>query len=162
LKHKKDDIKDLVTAALEAGLEPESIIDDVLIAAMDEVGRDCADGTQKGNMHDIGKNIVATMMAANGFKVIDMGINLPAETIAEKIEEHQPDILGLSALLTTTTLEMQNTLAVLAEKGLRDRIKIIVGGAPVDRSFANNIGADGYARDASDAVKISKQLLAAG
>ena len=200
LEHKKDDIQKLVTEALEAGLEPDSIIDDALILAMDKVGRDFADGTifvpemmvsalvmqmgldvikphlaggemktlgtvllgtVQGDLHDIGKNIVAMMMAANGFKVIDLGINLPVQTIVEKVMEHKPDILGLSALLTTTMPEMQNTLAALAESGLRDRVKIIVGGAPVDRNFADTIGADGYGRDASDAVKICKQLLTA-
>lgn len=200
LEHKKDDIQKLVTEALEAGIEPDSIIDDALILAMDKVGRDFADGTifvpemmvsalvmqmgldvikphlaggemktlgtvllgtVQGDLHDIGKNIVAMMMAANGFKVIDLGINLPVQTIIEKVMEHKPDILGLSALLTTTMPEMQNTLAALAESGLRDRVKIIVGGAPVDRDFADTIGADGYGRDASDAVKICKQLLTA-
>ena len=200
LEHKKDDIQKLVTEALEAGIEPDNIIDDALILAMDKVGRDFADGTifvpemmvsalvmqmgldvikphlaggemktlgtvllgtVQGDLHDIGKNIVAMMMAANGFKVIDLGINLPVKTIIEKIMQHKPDILGLSALLTTTMPEMQNTLAALAESGLRDRVKIIVGGAPVDRNFADTIGADGYGRDASDAVKICKQLLPA-
>ncbi len=200
LEHKKDDIQKLVTEALEAGIEPDSIIDDALILAMDKVGRDFADGTifvpemmvsalvmqmgldvikphlaggemktlgtvllgtVQGDLHDIGKNIVAMMMAANGFKVIDLGINLPVQTIVETVMEHKPDILGLSALLTTTMPEMQNTLAALAESGLRDRVKIIVGGAPVDRDFADTIGADGYGRDASDAVKICKQLLTA-
>ena len=200
LEHKKDDIQKLVTEALEAGIEPDSIIDDALILAMDKVGRDFADGTifvpemmvsalvmqmgldvikphlaggemktlgtvllgtVQGDLHDIGKNIVAMMMAANGFKVIDLGINLPVQTIVEKVMEHKPDILGLSALLTTTMPEMQNTLAALAESGLRDRVKIIVGGAPVDLDFADTIGADGYGRDASDAVKICKQLLTA-
>ena len=200
LEHKKDDIQKLVTDALESGIEPDSIIDDALILAMDKVGRDFADGTifvpemmvsalvmqmgldvikphlaggemktlgtvlfgtVQGDLHDIGKNIVAMMMAANGFKVIDLGINLPVKTIIEKVMEHKPDILGLSALLTTTMPEMQNTLAALAESGLRDRVKIIVGGAPVDRDFADTIGADGYGRDASDAVKICKQLLTA-
>jgi 5-methyltetrahydrofolate--homocysteine methyltransferase len=200
LERKKDDIQKLVSAALEAGLAPQNIIDEALILAMDKVGRDFADGTifvpemmvsalvmqmgldvikphlaggemktigtvllgtVEGDLHDIGKNIVAMMMAANGFKVIDLGINLPAKTIVEKVMEHNPDILGLSALLTTTMPEMKNTLAALAESGLRDRIKIIVGGAPVDESFADSIGADGYGRDASDAVKISKQLLKA-
>ena len=200
LEHKKDDIQKLVSEALEAGIEPDSIIDDALILAMDKVGRDFADGTifvpemmvsalvmqmgldvikphlaggemktlgtvllgtVQGDLHDIGKNIVAMMMAANGFKVIDLGINLPVQTIVETVMEHKPDILGLSALLTTTMPEMQNTLAALAESGLRDRVKIIVGGAPVDRDFADTIGADGYGRDASDAVKICKQLLTA-
>jgi 5-methyltetrahydrofolate--homocysteine methyltransferase len=198
LQHNKNDIENLVTEALEAGLEPESIIDDALISAMDKVGRDFAAGdiyvpemmvsamimqmglniikphlaggemktlgtvlmgTVKGDLHDIGKNIVAMMMEANGFKVIDLGVNLAPETIAERILEHQPDILGLSALLTTTIPEMLNTLSVITEQGLRDKIKVIVGGAPVDQAFADNIGADGYAHDASEAVLVSKKLL---
>jgi 5-methyltetrahydrofolate--homocysteine methyltransferase len=116
-------------------------------------------GTVKGDLHDIGKNIVVMMLEANGFKVIDLGMNLPAETIAEKIVEHKPDVLGLSALLTTTMPEMQNTLAVITEMGYRDRIKVIVGGAPVDQAFADAIGADGYAHDASDAVLLVKRLV---
>ena len=201
LQRKKDDIQNLVTEALKAGLDPNSIIDEAFIPAMDVVGRDFAEGTiyvpemmvsalvtqlgidiikphlaggemktigtvlmgtVKGDLHDIGKNIVSLMMEANGFKVIDMGINLPVETIAKNIEEHQPDILGLSALLTTTMPEMQNTIAMLGEKGLRDHIKIVVGGAPVDQGFADAIKADGYGEDATEAVKICKQLLAAG
>lgn len=200
LQRQKDDIESLVAAALEAGTGPHDLIDNALIAAMDKVGRDFANGdifvpemmvsalvmqmgldvikphlkggrmkergtvlmaTVKGDLHDIGKNIVSMMMAANGFKVVDLGINLAVETIAEKIDEHQPDILGLSALLTTTMPEMENTIAVLGEKGLREKVKIIVGGAPLNQAFADSIKADGYAQDASEAVVISRKLLAA-
>lgn len=114
-------------------------------------------GTVKGDLHDIGKNLVIMMMEGAGFKVIDLGIDVPAEKFMQAVEEHKPQVVGLSALLTSTMMQMKKTVEALAP--YRDRIKIIVGGAPVTQKFADEIGADGYAPDAASAVDKVKELL---
>jgi len=116
-------------------------------------------GTVQGDLHDIGKNLVIMMLEGAGFKVIDLGVDLSVEKVVEKVREIKPDVLGLSALLTTTMPEMQNVIAMIQEQGLRDSVKIMVGGAPVDSTFAQKIGADGYGQDAADAVQIAKKLI---
>lgn len=116
-------------------------------------------GTVAGDIHDIGKNIVATMLEASGFEVVDLGVDVPTETFIEKVRELKPDVLGLSALLTTTMLEQKNVIEALKREGLRDKVKVIVGGAPVTEEWAKNIGADGYAEDAIRAVRLVKKLL---
>lgn len=116
-------------------------------------------GTVKGDLHDIGKNLVIMMLEGAGFEVIDLGINVPPEKFISAINEYKPDILGLSALLTTTIPEMKNTLSVLNEAGVRNKVKVIVGGAPVTQKYADEINADGYAPDASRAVDVAKQLI---
>ncbi|MEM7250717.1 MAG: B12-binding domain-containing protein [Pseudomonadota bacterium] len=117
-------------------------------------------GTVKGDIHDIGKNLVAMMMEGAGFEVIDIGINNPVENFLEALEEHQPDILGMSALLTTTMPYMKVVIDEMAEKGLRDKYIVLVGGAPLNQEFGDAIGADGYCRDAATAVEIAKELIA--
>ena len=116
-------------------------------------------GTVTGDLHDIGKNLVAMMLEGGGFEIVDLGINLPPERFIEAIREHEPDVVGLSALLMSTMPAMQKTIAAIAEQGLRDRAKIIVGGAPVTQVFADEIGADGYAPDAAMAVELTRSLL---
>lgn len=116
-------------------------------------------GTVKGDLHDIGKNLVAMMLESAGFKVINLGIDIAPEKFVDAIKEHQPDIVGLSALLTTTMAAMKDTIEVIAEAGLRDRVKIIVGGAPITHEFAEKIGADGFAPDAAAATDLCRQLL---
>ncbi len=116
-------------------------------------------GTVKGDLHDIGKNLVAMMLTGAGIEVIDLGIDAPPERFAQAIEEHQPQIVGLSALLTTTMDEMKTTIQALEQAGLRDSVKVMVGGAPVTREFAEEIGADGYAPDAVSAVDVAKAWL---
>ena len=116
-------------------------------------------GTVKGDIHDIGKNLVIMMMEGAGYDVIDLGINNPVEKYLEAIEEHQPDILGMSALLTTTMPYMKVVIEALAEKGIRDEIIVLVGGAPLNEEFAQAIGADAYCRDAAVAVDTSKELM---
>jgi 5-methyltetrahydrofolate--homocysteine methyltransferase len=111
-------------------------------------------------MHDIGKNLVGIMLRGAGYEVIDIGINAPAEKFVEAIAFHHPQILGLSAMLTTTMQQMKNTIAAIATAGQREHIKIIVGGAPVSKHFAEDIGADGYAKDAVAAVAEVQELLA--
>jgi 5-methyltetrahydrofolate--homocysteine methyltransferase len=116
-------------------------------------------GTVAGDLHDIGKNYVAMMLQGAGYQVINIGIDIPPEEFVAAVEEHQPEILGMSALLTTTMQEMHGTMELLVEKGLRDKVKVIVGGAPIIREFAQGVGADGYAPDAVSAVELVKKLL---
>jgi len=114
--------------------------------------------TVQGDLHDIGKNLVIMMLEGAGFNVIDLGIDVPPETIVTAIRENNPHMLGLSALLTTTMPMIKTTIDTIIESGLRDRVKILVGGAPLDQEFAEQVGADGYAPDASTATKLAKSL----
>jgi corrinoid protein of di/trimethylamine methyltransferase len=116
-------------------------------------------GTVRGDLHDIGKNMVATMLRGVGFDVVDLGVNIPVEKFVEEVEREQPDILGISALLTTTMPEMKKIIDALVARGLRERVKILVGGAPVNEKFARDIGADGYGSDAGSGVDLVRQLL---
>ncbi len=117
-------------------------------------------GTVKGDIHDIGKNLVSMMMEGAGFEVIDIGINNPVENYIEALEKHKPDILGMSALLTTTMPYMKVVIDALVEKGMRDDYIVLVGGAPLNEAFANSIGADAYCRDAAVAVETAKAMVA--
>ena len=115
-------------------------------------------GTVKGDLHDIGKNMVMMMLEGAGYKVIDLGVDVPTETFVKAIEEHKPHIVGISALLTTTMKQMKNTVETLLS--LDGRPKIIVGGAPVNQEFADQIGADAFAEDAACAVEVVNNLIA--
>ena len=117
-------------------------------------------GTVKGDIHDIGKNLVCMMMEGAGFEVIDIGINNPVENYLKAIEEHQPEILGMSALLTTTMPYMKVVIDTLKEKGMRSDYIVLVGGAPLNEAFANSVGADAYCRDAAVAVETAKAFMA--
>lgn len=188
-----------VQAALDAGLSPEKILNEGMIAAMGRVGElyECGDyyvaemftsakalqaalgvlrphlqqsdvqavgtvviGTVKGDMHDIGKNLVTMMLEGAGFKVVDLGADVHPSRFVSAVQEHNPDIVAFSALLTTTMPSMKTTIDALAEAGLRERIKVMVGGAPVNDEYAEHIHADGYAPDASQAVALAKALIA--
>ena len=116
-------------------------------------------GTVKGDIHDIGKNLVSMMMEGAGFEVIDIGINNPVENYLAALEEHKPDILGMSALLTTTMPYMKVVIDTMAEKGIRDDYIVLVGGAPLNEEFGRAVGADGYCRDASVAVEMASELM---
>lgn len=116
-------------------------------------------GTVKGDLHDIGKNLVAMMLKSAGILVHDEGVDVSPEEFVKKIKEHKPDIICLSALLTTTMPMLKATVDAVKESGLRDQVKIMIGGAPVTRDFADKIGADGYADDAGSAVKMAKSLI---
>jgi 5-methyltetrahydrofolate--homocysteine methyltransferase len=116
-------------------------------------------GTVKGDLHDIGKNLVAMMLESAGFKVINLGIDISPEKFVDAIREYEPDILGLSALLTTTMPFMKETIELVVEEGLRDKVKIMVGGAPISQDYANQVGADGYAPDAATATDLCRELL---
>jgi methylmalonyl-CoA mutase cobalamin-binding domain/chain len=116
-------------------------------------------GTVKGDIHDIGKNLVGMMMEGAGFEVIDLGINNPVEKYVAALEEHQPDILGMSALLTTTMPYMKVVIDTMKEKGIRDDYVVLVGGAPLNEEFAKAVGADAYCRDAAVAVETAKSFM---
>ena len=139
--------------------EALSVLGPYLASDKKEVGGRALIGTVRGDMHDIGKNLVVTMLRGVGFEVRDMGINVPTEEIVRQAQEHKPDILGLSALLTTTMPEMKKVIDALTAKGFRDSIKVMVGGAPVNDKFARDISADGYAPDAGEAVTLAKRLM---
>lgn len=188
-----------VAAALEAGIDPATILDSAMMAAMTEVGRQfevgeafvpemmiaalamkaglavlkphlqpgsmarsgtVVIGTVKGDLHDIGKNLVAMMLEGAGFQVIDLGVDVKPEAFVTAIEEHQPDLVAMSALLTTTMAAMAVSIKALAAAGLRDQVKVMIGGAAVSELFAAQIGADGYAPDAGKAVALALALRA--
>ncbi len=117
-------------------------------------------GTVKGDIHDIGKNLVSMMLEGAGFEVVDLGINNPVEKYLDALEKHKPDILGMSALLTTTMPYMKVVIDTLKEKGIRDNYIVLVGGAPLNEEFGKAVGADAYCRDAAVAVETAKGLLA--
>ncbi len=117
-------------------------------------------GTVKGDIHDIGKNLVGMMLEGAGFEVIDLGINTDADSYIGALKEHRPDILGMSALLTTTMPYMKVVIDTLKEQGMRDQFIVMVGGAPLNEEFGRAIGADAYCRDAATAVEVAKRLVA--
>lgn len=116
-------------------------------------------GTVKGDLHDIGKNLVSIMLEGAGFEVHDLGIDVPPGKFVQAVREIQPDVMGLSAMLTTTMLGMKTVIEALDEAGLRGKVKVVVGGAPLTEAFASQIGADGYADDANRAVAVVKALI---
>jgi 5-methyltetrahydrofolate--homocysteine methyltransferase len=116
-------------------------------------------GTVKGDLHDIGKNLVAMMLEGAAFEIVDLGTDVSPEKFVDAVKTHQPAVVGLSALLTTTMPNMKTTIEALKTAGLRDQVKVIIGGAPVTEVYARDIGADGFAPDASRAVTLTKSLL---
>jgi 5-methyltetrahydrofolate--homocysteine methyltransferase len=117
-------------------------------------------GTVKGDLHDIGKNLVKMMLEGAGFETIDLGTDVEAQAFVDAVREHQPEMVGMSALLTTTMVNMKTTIEALEEAGLRNSVKVMVGGAPVTAAFAEEIGADAYAPDAATAVEVARSLVA--
>ena len=116
-------------------------------------------GTVKGDLHDIGKNLVGMMMEGAGFEIIDLGTNVSPDAFVKAVQEKQPHIVGMSALLTTTMPAMSKTIEALKAAGVREQVKVLVGGAPISQEFANQIGADAFAADASSAARVAKSLL---
>jgi 5-methyltetrahydrofolate--homocysteine methyltransferase len=196
LKFELKTIEEKVQAEIDMGTDVQAILNEGLIAPLDEVGRrfsqgdlfmpemlraantmkkglevlrphlENADtlmrgtvvlGTVKGDLHDIGKNLVGMMLEGGGFKVVDLGVDVGAERFIAATQEHGAQVVGMSALLTTTMPAMQSIIAAIREKGLA--VKIMVGGAPVTRSFAGEIGADGYSDDAPSAVELVRSFL---
>jgi corrinoid protein of di/trimethylamine methyltransferase len=191
---------ELTRSALAEGAEPQDLLDQGLLPAMDEVGRRfendeffipelliaaramkgamelitplfpekgiqlrgrIAIGTVQGDLHDIGKNLVAAMLEGGGFEVIDLGKDVAAHQFIQAVKESEAQVVALSALLTTTMPGMKRVIQDMVEAKLRDRVKIIIGGAPVNQKYADEIGADGYAETASGAVTLAKSLLGA-
>jgi len=136
-------------------LEPELVARQQAISSVGTV----VIGTVQGDIHEIGKSLVGTMLSANGFKVHDLGVDVSIENFVVKIEETGANIVGLSALLTTTMVGQREVIEALIEAGLRDLVKVLVGGAPINQSWADEIGADGYAEDAMGAVQVAQELL---
>jgi methylmalonyl-CoA mutase cobalamin-binding domain/chain len=118
-------------------------------------------GTVQGDIHEIGKTLVATMLTANGFEVHDLGVDVSAQQFLDKVREVDAEVLGLSALLTTTILNQEVVIQTLREAGLREQVKVIIGGVPASPEWAEEIGADAYAENATEAVKVVKQLVGA-
>ncbi len=146
----------LAANAMKAGME---ILRPLLVETGAPKAGKMVIGTVKGDIHDIGKNIVAMMMEGAGFEVVNLGINVDAEQFLAAIEEHQPHILGMSALLTTTMPYMKTVIEELDRKGIRDDIIVLVGGAPLNADFADAIGADAYCKDAAVAVDTARELM---
>ena len=142
--------------AMKAGL---AILRPHLVATGIEPKGRVALGTVKGDLHDIGKNLVGIMIEGAGFEVIDLGVDVGPAQFVEAVKDKDAQVIGMSALLTTTMPGMQRTIEALNQEGLRDRVKVIIGGAPVTQRYADEIGADGYGRDAAAAAKLVKQLL---
>jgi len=147
----------IAARAMQAGLavlKPHLLQEDIKSSGK------VAMGTVSGDLHDIGKNLVVMMLEGAGFEVTDLGTDVPVEKFVEAVRSGKADIIGMSALLTTTMSNMKTTVESLVEAGLREKVKIIIGGAPVTDEYAKSIGADGYAPDASRAVALAKTLMA--
>ncbi len=190
----------LTREALDRGSDPEQILDDRLVAAMDVVGQRFSTGemyvpemlvaaramkaciaiirpfladkkhksrgtvvigTVKGDIHDVGKNLVSIMLEGAGFEILDLGVDVAPDAFVQAVDEHSPDIVALSSLLTTTMPGLRDVINALQASGVRDKVKVMVGGAPVTDEFARAIGADGYAPDAGAASEAAGRLVAA-
>jgi len=146
----------MAAKAMKGGME---IVQPLLVEGEREEAGRVVLGTVAGDLHDIGKNLVGMMMESGGLEVTDLGTDVEADEFVESIREFKPHVLGMSALLTTTMLEMKDVIEVLEEEGLRGDVKVIVGGAPVTKEFADEIGADGWAPDAASAKDLAFELL---
>jgi len=144
--------------AMKAALE---LIRPLLTARGDQPAGRVAIGTVKGDLHDIGKNLVASLLEGGGFEVIDLGVNVPPEKFIAAIKERQANIVAMSALLTTTMPAMKSTIEALKQAGVRDQVKVLIGGAPITQKYADEIGADGYSENAVGAVALAKKTIAA-
>jgi 5-methyltetrahydrofolate--homocysteine methyltransferase len=118
-------------------------------------------GTVQGDLHDIGKNLVVSMLTGGGFEVVDLGVNITPDQFAAAVKDNGAQVVAMSALLTTTMPAMKTTIDALASAGLRDKVKVLVGGAPITQDFAEEIGADGYSESANGAVRLARELTAA-
>jgi len=145
----------LSAKAMKAAME---VLHPLLVESGVEMRGKIAIGTVEGDLHDIGQNLVSMMLEGAGFDVINLGAETPADTFVQSVKENKPDIVGMSALLTTTMLHMPEVIDALKQAGLRDQVKVMIGGAPVTQEYADKIGADGYAPDAASAVKLAKSL----
>jgi len=177
-KGNSESVEVLTRKALSQDISAEDILNNGLVAGMNIVSEKFKNnvkpllaesnvkskgkvviGTVKGDLHDIGKNIVAMLLQGAGFDVVDLGADVPKEKFLEFVKKERADILGMSALLTTTMIYMKDTIEMLKNAGLRENVKVIIGGAPVTESYAAQIDADGYAPDAASGVDLAKRLL---
>lgn len=142
--------------AMDAGI---SVIEPLLTSEKRDFLGSVLMGTVEGDLHDIGKNIVIMMLKSNGFEVHDLGVDVPSKVFVDKVKELKPQVIGISALLTTTVNKQKEIIELLQEEGLRDQVKVIIGGAPINQAWADKIGADGYGEDALSAVALCKKLL---
>lgn len=142
--------------AMDAGI---SVIEPLLTSEKREYLGRVLMGTVEGDLHNIGKNIVIMMLKSNGFEVFDLGVDVPSKVFVEKVKELKPQIVGISALLTTTVNKQKEVIELLKEEGIRDQVKVIIGGAPINQAWSEKIGADGYGEDALSAVGLCKDLL---
>ena len=142
--------------AMQFGME---VLSPLIVGNKDHTLAKVVLGTVKGDMHDIGKNLVGMMLEGSGFEVIDLGIDVPAHKFVDAVKQYKPRFLAMSALLTTTMEQMKMVIAELEEAGLREQVKVFVGGAPVKRSFADEIGADGHGINAGQAAELMKKML---
>ncbi len=147
-----------VLRSAKAMQESMDIVRPLLVESGAETAGKVVLGTVKGDLHDIGKNLVSMMCEGAGFEIVDLGKDVEPDTFVNAVKEHKPNILGMSALLTTTMRSMERTIKALEEAGVRDTVKIMIGGAPVTQDFANQIGADGYAANAASASEMAKQF----
>jgi 5-methyltetrahydrofolate--homocysteine methyltransferase len=143
--------------AMKTGIR---IIEPMLTAGKREYLARVLIGTVEGDLHEIGKNIVIMMLSSAGFEVIDLGVDVPSHVFVDKVKEITPQIVGISALLTTTLDKQKEIIQLLQEEGLRNQVRVVIGGAPINQAWADKIGADGYAEDAMSAVSLCKKLLA--
>ena len=159
-RFKRDEVfvPDVMIAARAMNRGLAALKPHLLDAGVEPIGRACI-GTVKGDLHDIGKNLVKMMLEARGFEVIDLGVDVAPETFIRTAVEQNCGIIGCSALLTTTMCAMEDVVRLADEAGIRDRVKIMVGGAPVDQRFCDKIGADAYTRDAATAADVAAALL---
>ncbi|MCK4765261.1 MAG: corrinoid protein [Candidatus Aminicenantes bacterium] len=151
-------IPDMLISA-EAMKTAMGILQPALVTAGVEPVGSVAIGTIKGDLHDIGKNLVAAMLEGNGFQVFNLGMNVAPEQFAAAVKEHEVDLIAISALLTTTMINMKEVIDILDREGLREQVKVIIGGAPVTPDYAEKIGADGFSDNANGAVNLTKQLI---
>lgn len=146
----------IAARAMQTGL---SVLKPLLVEGEFETAGRVVIGTVKGDLHDIGKNLVSMLLEGAGFEITDLGVDVGPEKFVEAVRERKPDIMGVSALLTTTMPSMRSTIEALVEAGLRGKVKVLVGGAPLTQAYADQIGADGYAPDAAAAVRKAKELV---
>jgi 5-methyltetrahydrofolate--homocysteine methyltransferase len=151
-------VPEMMVAARSMSVILAKLKDQLVVRSGDARGTVCI-GTVRGDLHDIGKNLVITMLEGHGLQVTDLGVSVSQEKFVQAVKNHKPDVVAMSTLLTTTMGEMRGVLKALQDQGLRNQVKVIVGGAPVTHAYADQIGADGYAPDAPGAVALCKELL---
>ena len=152
-------VPELITAGMAAQATLAVLRPKMTAGSLHKVQGTVVIGTVEGDIHDVGKNIVAMMLEGGGFKVIDLGVDVPAEKFIKEVKYQEAEILALSALYSPTRLAMKDTLKMLVDEGIRDNVKVMVGGAPIDQAFCDMIKADGYAPDAPQALKLAESLV---